>query len=126
MAATVISASGATSTFFGCTAETGILIQSFSRNVKREKQEVVDNDGDIVVVSYYKPTASITIDGVVNGTTGVLAAAPGVVLSLNSTSATSGSGITGGGIYVNSTTRSETAEGFATFSVDATQYPLIS
>jgi hypothetical protein len=124
MAATVISASGATSTVFGCTAETGILIQSFSRNVKREKSEVVDNDGDIVAVSYYKPTASITIDGVINGTTGVLAAAPGVVLSVAST--TSGSGITGGGIYVNSTTRSETAEGFATFSVDATQYPLIS
>jgi len=124
MAATVISASGATSTVFGCTAETGILIQSFSRNVKREKQEVVDNDGDIVAVSYYKPTASITIDGVINGTTGVLAAAPGVVLSINST--TNGSGITGGGVYVNSTTRNETAEGFATFSVDATQYPLIS
>jgi len=124
MAATVISASGATSTVFGCTAETGILIQSYSRNVKREKSEVVDNDGDIVAVSYYKPTASITIDGVINGTTGVLAAAPGVVLSLNST--TSGSGITGGGVYVNSTTRNETAEGFASFSVDATQYPLIS
>jgi hypothetical protein len=124
MAATVISASGATSTVFGCTAEIGVLIQSFSRNVKREKQEVVDNDGDIVAVSYYKPTASITIDGVINGITGVLAAAPGVVLSINST--ISGSGITSGGVYVNSTTRNETAEGFATFSVDATQYPLIS
>jgi hypothetical protein len=124
MAATVISASGATSTVFGCTAETGILIQSFARSVKREKSEVVDNDGDIVAVSFYKPTASITIDGVINGSTGVLAAAPGVVLSINST--TSGSGITGGGVYVNSTTRSETAEGFATFSVAATQYPLIA
>lgn len=121
MAATIVSSSAATSVVFGCTAETGILISTFSREISREKAEVMDNDGDVVAVSYFKPTASISISGVVNGTTGVAAAAPGVALSINST--TSGNGITGGSIIVDSVSREETSEGFASFSVSATQYP---
>jgi hypothetical protein len=121
MAATTVTSSAAASVVFGCTAETGILIQTFSREVTREKQEIMDNDGDVVAVSYFKPTASISIEGAVNGTTGVAAAAPGVALSLNST--TSGNGITGGSIIVDTVSREETSEGFATFSVSATQYP---
>lgn len=123
MAATIVSSSAATSVVFGCTAETGILINSFSRQVSREKAEVMDNDGDVVAVSFYKPTATISIEGTLNGTTGVAAAVPGVALTLAST--TSGSGITGGSILVDSVTRSETSEGFAAFSVEATQYPSI-
>jgi hypothetical protein len=123
MPATIVSSSAATSVVFGCTAETGILINSFSRQVSREKAEVMDNDGDVVAVSYYKPTATISIEGTVNGSTGVAAAAPGVALSLNST--TSGNGITGGSVIVDSVTRSEESEGFASFSVEATQYPSI-
>ena len=121
MAATTVTSSAAASVVFGCTAETGILIQTFSREVTREKQEIMDNDGDVVAVSYFKPTASISIEGAVNGSTGVAAAAPGVALSLNST--TSGNGITGGSIIVDTVSREETSEGFATFSVSATQYP---
>lgn len=121
MPATTVSSSAAASVVFGCTAETGILISTFSREVSREKAEVMDNDGDVVAVSYFKPTATISIEGVVNGTTGVMAAAPGVALSINS--ATSGNGITGGSIIVDSVSREETSEGFASFSVSATQYP---
>jgi hypothetical protein len=121
MAATTVTSSAAASVVFGCTAETGILIQTFSREVSREKQEVLDNDGDVIAVSYYKPTATISIEGAVNGSTGAAAAAPGVALSLNST--TSGNGITGGAIIVDTVSREETSEGFATFSVEATQYP---
>jgi hypothetical protein len=123
MAATIVSSSAATSVVFGCTAETGIIINSFSRQVSREKAEVMDNDGDVVAVSYYKPTATISIEGTLNGSTGVAAAVPGVALTLAST--TSGSGVTGGSILVDSVTRSETSEGFSTFSVEATQYPSI-
>lgn len=121
MPATTVSSSAAASVVFGCTAETGILISTFSREVSRSVAEVTDNDGDVVAVSYFKPTASISIEGVVNGTTGVMAAAPGVALSINST--TSGNGITGGSIIVDSVSREETSEGFASFSVSATQYP---
>lgn len=123
MAATIISSSAAASVVFGCTAETGIIINNFSRTTQREKAEVMDEDGDVIAVSYYKPTATISIDGVINGTTGIGAAAPGVALSINST--TSGNGITGGSIIVDSTTRTQTSEGFVTFATEGTQYPLL-
>ena len=121
MAATIVSSSAAASVVFGATAETGIIINSFSRAVSREKAEVMDNDGDVVAVSYFKPTAAISISGTLNGSTGVAAAAPGVALTLNST--TSGSGITGGKVIVDSVTLNQTSEAFSDFSVEATQYP---
>jgi hypothetical protein len=121
MAATIVSSSAATSVVFGATAETGIIINSFSRAVSREKAEVMDNDGDVVAVSYYKPTATISISGTLNGSTGVAAAAPGVALTIAST--TSGSGITGGKVVVDSVTLNQTSEGFNEFAVEATQYP---
>lgn len=123
MPATIVSSSSATSVVFGCTAETGIIINSYTRAVSREKAEVSNADGDIVAVAYYKPTASISIEGTLNGTTGVNAAAPGVALSI--ANATSGSGITGGAVIVDSVTRTSTSEAFATLSIEATQYPLL-
>jgi hypothetical protein len=51
-------------------------------------------------------------------------AAPGVALSINNT--TSANGITSGSILVNSTTRTQTSQDFASFSIDASQYPLIT
>ena len=121
MAATIISSSAATSVVFGCTAETGILINSFSRTSSREKAEVTDNDGDVVAVSYFKPMAPFSISGVVNGTTGVAAAAPGVALTLNST--TSGNGVTTGKLCVDTVTINRTSEAFNDISVDGVQYP---
>jgi hypothetical protein len=121
MAATIISSSAATSVVFGCTAETGILINSFSRTSSREKAEVTDNDGDVVAVSYFKPMAPFSISGIVNGTTGVAAAAPGVALTINST--TSGNGITTGKLCVDTVTINRTSEAFNDISVDGVQYP---
>ena len=121
MAATIISSSAAASVVFGCTAETGIIVSSYSRQVSREKAEVTDNDGDVIAVSYFKPTASISISGVLNGSTGVAAAAPGVALTLSST--TSGNGVTTGKVIVDSITLEQSPDGFATFSAEATQYP---
>ena len=121
MAATIISSSAATSVVFGCTAETGILINSFSRTTSREKAEVTDNDGDVVAVSYFKPMAPFSISGIVNGTTGVAAAAPGVALTINST--TSGNGVTTGKLCVDTVTINRTSEAFNDISVDGVQYP---
>ena len=121
MAASIVSSSAAASVVFGCTAETGIIINSFSRQVSREKAEVMDNDGDVVAVSYYKPSATISIEGTINGSTGVAAAAPGVALTIAST--TSGSGITTGKVLVDSVTLTQESEGFNTLGVEATQYP---
>jgi hypothetical protein len=121
MAATIISSSAATSVVFGCTAETGILINSFSRTSSREKAEVTDNDGDVVAVSYFKPMAPFSISGIVNGTTGVAAAAPGVALTISST--TSGNGVTTGKLCVDTVTINRTSEAFNDISVDGVQYP---
>ena len=121
MAATIISSSVATSVVFGCTAETGILISSFSRTSSREKAEVTDNDGDVVAVSYFKPMAPFSISGIVNGSTGVAAAAPGVALTINST--TSGNGVTTGKLCVDTVTINRTSEAFNDISVDGVQYP---
>jgi hypothetical protein len=121
MAATIVSSSAAAAVVFGATAETGIIVNSFSRQTSREKAEVMDNDGDVVAVSYYKPTASISISGTLNGTTGIAAAAPGVALTL--ASSTSGNGVSGGKVVVDSVSLTKSAEGFQELSVEATQYP---
>jgi hypothetical protein len=121
MAASIVSSSAAASVVFGCTAETGIIINSYSRQVSREKAEVMDNDGDVVAVSFYKPSATISIEGVINGSTGVAAAAPGVALTIAST--VSGYGITTGKVLVDSVTLTQESEGFNTLGVEATQYP---
>jgi hypothetical protein len=124
MAATVTSSSLATSVVFGCTAETGILINSYSRTTSREKAEVTDNDGDVLAVAYYKPTATISIAGTLNGTTFAAAAAPGVALTINSS--VSGNGITAGRLLIDSVTVNQTSEGFADISLEGTQYPDIT
>jgi hypothetical protein len=124
MAATVITSSTSAAVVFGCTAETGIIINSFTRTTTREKAELANDQGDVVAVAYYKPMANVTIEGFANGlTTGIGLAAPGVVLTINNT--TSANGITTGKVIVDSTTRTQTSEAFASFSVEATQYPLL-
>jgi len=124
MAATVITSSSSAAVVFGCTAETGIIINSFTRATTREKAELANDQGDVVAVAYYKPMANVTIEGFANGlTTGIGLAAPGVVLTINNT--TSANGITTGKVIVDSTTRTQTSEAFASFSVEATQYPLL-
>lgn len=125
MPATVITSSSSAAVVFGCTAETGIIINSYTRTTSREKVELTNADGDVVAVAYHKPMASITIEGVANGlTSGIGLAAPGVLLSINNT--TSANGITSGSVIVDSTTRSQTSQDFASFSVEASQYPLIT
>jgi hypothetical protein len=125
MPATVITSSSSAAVVFGCTAETGIIINSFTRTTSREKVELTNDQGDVVALAFHKPMAAVTIEGVANGlTTGMGLAAPGVALSINNT--TSANGITSGSILVNSTTRTQTSQDFASFSIDASQYPLIT
>lgn len=124
MAATVTGSSTATLVVFGCTAETGILINSYSRSVSREKAEIMDNDGDVVAVSYYKPSATYSIAGTLNGSTFAAAAAPGVALTLQST--TSGNGVTAGRVLIDSVTVTQSNEAFAEISIEGTQYPDIT
>jgi phosphatidylglycerophosphate synthase len=121
MAATVITSSSAANVIFGATAETGIILSSFSRSVQSSKSELMDEDGDIVAVSYYGKTATISIAGAINGTTGVATAAVGSLLTL--ANATTEFGVTGGKIVVDSVSSEQGSDAFKTLTIEATQYP---
>ena len=86
MPAFVITSSSSAAVVFGCTAELGIIINSFTRTTSREKVELTNDQGDVVALAFHKPMAAVTIEGVANGlTTGMGLAAPGVALSINNT-----------------------------------------
>jgi len=121
MAATVITSSSATGVSFGATAETGIILSKFSRTTQSQKAEVANEVGDIVALSYYGENASISISGVLNGTSGFASAGVGSLLTL-ANSTTSG-GVSGGKIVVDSVSFETGGDTFRTISIDATQYP---
>jgi hypothetical protein len=121
MAATVITSSTAASVIFGATAETGVILSSFSRSVQSSKSELMDEDGDIVAVSYYGRTATISIAGAINGSTGVATASVGSLLTI--ANATTEFGVTGGKIVVDSVSSEQGSDAFKTLTIEATQYP---
>ena len=121
MAATVITSSTAANVIFGATAETGVILSSFSRSVQSSKSELMDEDGDIVAVSYYGRTATISIAGAINGSTGVATASVGSLLSI--ANATTEFGVTGGKIIVDSVSSEQGSDAFKTMTIEATQYP---
>lgn len=121
MAATVITSSSAANVTFGATAETGIILSSFSRSVQSSKSELMDEDGDIVAVSYYGRTATISLTGAINGSSGVATASIGGLLTLANT--TTEFGVTGGKIVVDSVSSEQGSDAFKTLSIEATQYP---
>ena len=121
MAATVITSSTAASVIFGATAETGVILSSFSRSVQSSKAELMDEDGDIVAVSYYGKTATISIAGAINGSSGVATASVGSLLTI--ANATTEFGVTGGKIVVDSVSSEQGSDAFKTLTIEATQYP---
>jgi len=121
MAATVITSSSAANVTFGATAETGIILSSFSRSVQSSKSELMDEDGDIVAVSYYGKTATISLSGAINGSSGVATASVGGLLTL--ANATTDHGVTGGKIVVDSVSSEQGSDAFKTITIEATQYP---
>ena len=121
MAASVITSSTAASVIFGATAETGIILSSFSRSVQSQKAELMDEDGDIVAVSHYGRTATISLTGAMNGSSGVATASIGGLLTL--ANAITEFGVTGGKIVVDSVSSEQGSDAFKTLSIEATQYP---
>lgn len=121
MAATVITSSAAANVIFGASAETGLILSSFSRTVQSSKAELMDEDGDIVAVSYYGATATISIAGASNGSTGLATAAVGGLLTL--ANSTVSHGVSGGKIVVDSVASEQGSDTFRTLTIEATQYP---
>jgi len=121
MAATVITSSAAANVIFGASAETGLILSSFSRTVQSSKAELMDEDGDIVAVSYYGATATISLAGASNGSTGLATAAVGGLLTL--ANSTTSHGVSGGKIVVDSVASEQGSDTFRTLTIEATQYP---
>jgi hypothetical protein len=122
MPATLLGSS--TGTSFGCTAETGILINSFSISTSTDKQEVRDENGQVKLVAYYNPRAAISVAGTVAGTSGVAAATVGVALTLANIESVGG--VSTGAVLVDSVQVSKRLDGFKDISVSATRYPGIT
>jgi hypothetical protein len=121
MAATVITSSNAANVIFGATAESGLILSSFSRSVQSSKSELMAEDGDIVAISHYGKTATISLTGAINGTTGLATAAVGGLLTL--ANITTEFGVSGGKIVVDSVSSEQGSDAFKTLTIEATQYP---
>jgi hypothetical protein len=97
----------ATNGVFLMTSETGIIINSYQRKVTSDKIDFFDGAvGQTTGRVLFDFKAEYTIKGAVNGSTGIMAAVVGGVLSFNNTS--TGAGVSQGGIYVESVTLDHT------------------
>lgn len=117
MAATVYTSTAAADLEYGITNETGIILMSYGRNVQSVKTEVRDAENDVVAVAYSGITAAITLEGFVNGATTFTV---GALLTL--TNSTTGGGLTGGTVLVDTVNESKAQGEFKKISVGATQY----
>ena len=116
---------GLTGAVFLLTAETGGIIQSFSRKTTRKNIPVYDPTvGKTTGMVYHDPSASYDIKVITTGNNGVVVAAPGVAITL--ANVTTGNGVTSGGIYTSDTTLEHQGEQLQTFSFTATQHPGIA
>lgn len=126
MAATPI-VQALTGTVFLWSAETGLILKSFGRNTAREFIWVYDNSvGYNVGFVAHNPEASYTIPGLQAGTTGIMAAAPGVALTIANTNYGNGVGTSSadnGGIYTLTTAIQHQEKNLREFTVTAQQHP---
>lgn len=118
----LIGLSGAT---FLLTAETGGIIQSYSRRTQRQEIPVYNAAVGYTTGSvFHDPSANYTVRIITTGNTGVAAAAPGTALTLANT--TSGNGVSSGGIYTTSTSLDHNGGALREFSAEAIQRPGIA
>ena len=116
MAATTI---GTTGLAFGLTTESIGLAQSFSETRNIEKNEVRNNTGDVVGVSYYNATTaySLSFTAVSNGS---YLAQAGSALAVLANAATLGT------TRIDSITVNKSNDAFVTVDISATGYPNIT
>lgn len=115
---------GTTGALWGVTAETGIICQTATAKVTREKNQVRNESGEFCLVSFYNPLQTFNIQGVFTGASGIAAAAPGISLTVANTN--TGNGVSAGGIYTDDVEVAKVNTEFKKYTVNATQYPLIS
>ena len=103
---------------FGLTAEAGIgLVQSFSEARSVEKNEVKNNQGDIVAIGYFNPTTAYSLSVAITGSYNVTA---GAALSALANATTLGT------TRIDSITINKSNDAFVTLDISATGYPNMS
>jgi hypothetical protein len=98
----LINLSGCT---FALSAETGAIIQSHNRGVASKKKDVFNMTTSATIgYVFYDFSANYSWSAIVNGSTGLAIAAPGVVLTLANDLGigTNKNGVNSGGIYTTS------------------------
>jgi hypothetical protein len=109
---------GTTGLSFGLVAEAGIgLIQSFSETRNIEKNEVRNNQGDIVGIGYFNATTSYSLSVAITGAYNVTAGAALAALANATTLGTT---------RIDSITLNKSNDAFVTLDISATGYPNVS
>jgi len=103
---------------FGLSAESGMLVQSFSETRNTEKAEARNNQGDVVALALFNQTDTLSWSGMI---TGAYSTSAGAVLAslANATSS-------GGKIVVDSVSFTKAPDSFTQVNVSATRYPNMS
>jgi hypothetical protein len=113
MAATLI---GLTSITFGGSAETVAVFTSFSQTSDSNKANVVDEDGDIVAVSYHGKKSVATMSGYLKAST------PAIGATITLANVTAGLGGVTGTFYVDSVAVSRAPNDFQQVTIGATNH----
>jgi len=109
---------GTTGLSFGLGAEAGIgLVQSFSEARNIEKNEVRNNQGDIVGIGYFNATTSYSLSVAITGAYNVTAGAALAALANATTLGTT---------RIDSITINKSNDAFVTLDISATGYPNVS
>ena len=105
---------GTSGLVFGLTAEGIGLVQSFSEARSVEKNEVKNNQGDIVAIGYFNPTTAYSLSVAITGSYNVTA---GAALSALANATTLGT------TRIDSITLNKSNDAFVTLDISATGYP---
>ena len=112
---------------FLMTAESGILIQNFSRQTARERIDVYDASvGYDTGFLGHNPSATYNIKGRTTAATGIAAAAPCLALLVANVTYGNGVGTTeadAGGVYTDTVSLDHAEKQFQEITVTATQKP---
>ena len=117
MSASIYTATAADNTEFGLVNESSLILTSFSRQVNTKKSEIMDAEGDVIAVAYMGKTASIKLDGFINGSIDLE-----VANLITLANGTSNFGLSGGTILIDSISETSGQGEFKKVSVDLTQY----
>jgi hypothetical protein len=108
---------GQTGLVFGVTTEGIGLVQSFSETRNIEKNEVRNNQGDVVGIAYYNATTGYSVSVAVTGSYAVTAGAALAALANATTLGTT---------RIDSITINKSNDAFVTVDISATGYPNVS